>query len=112
MAVGYVEHIVWRPAIVKTVCPDAENSALGHSLHIVVGKFLPLTDGDGIKPGVVGTGARRNVQIRNRFVQVMQHLWMPIQEILHHDLRKLEAHGERIAIVVVLYVVAPIDEWG
>ncbi len=37
---------------------------------------------------------------------------MPIEKILHHDLRQLEAHGDRVTIVVVLDVVSPIDQVG
>ena len=80
VAVGGVEHVVRRPAIVESVRPDARHAALGHLLDFDVGHLLPLVDHDRIEPRVVRAHAGRRVEERHRFVQIVQHRADAIRE--------------------------------
>ena len=104
------EQIIGRPAVVKTVSPDADDAALGHLLNFVIGHLLPFTDDDGIEPGVVRTSAGHDVQIRYRLVEIVHDGRMPVEVSLEHVAGEREADTQVVAVVVVGNVVSPPDE--
>src|SRR3954451_6700723 len=62
-------HVIRRPAVVKTVRPDAGQPALGQLLHFMPGHALPLVDDERIDRRIVRTGAGGDVHERHRLVQ-------------------------------------------
>ena len=84
--------------------PYSDHSALSKLFDLVIRHLLPLANDDRVQPSVVRTRAGRDIQVRNGLVQIVQHLRMPFEKILHHHLRQLQAHGDGVTIVVVLDV--------
>ena len=112
VAVGDIEHVVRRPAVVEAVRPDAGHAALRHLLDLVIGERLPLVDDDRIEPRVVRTGAGRGVEERHRLVQVVKHRRMIVEKRRHLVARQRQRHAQAVAVVVVRDVLAPVDQTG
>ena len=92
--------------------PDAGDAALGEFLDIRVGHLLPLVDHQRVEPRIVGTHAGGNVEERLRFVQIVQHRGVEIEEGGHHGFAELEGHADAVAVVIVRHVFAPVDQVG
>ena len=110
--VGHVEHVVRRPSVVVPVRPHARHAALGHLLDFYVRHFLPLVDHQRIQPRIVRAHAGGYVEERLRFVQIVQHRGVVLEERAHHGPAQRQRHAQRIPIVVVRHVLAPVDLVG
>ena len=110
VAVGRVEGVVRGPAVVEALGPDAGDAQLGQLVDLAVGQEVPLVDGDGVEPGVVGAGARRDVEVGDGLVEVVHDEGVEVEEDLHDVLAQLEGQAEVVAVVVVRDVLAPVEE--
>src|SRR2546421_233550 len=108
--VGDGEEIVGSPAVVEAVSPDADDAALGHLLNFVIGHLLPLSDDDGVEPGVVRTSAGHDVEIRNGLVEIVHDGGMPVEKGLEHVAGESETDTQVVAVIVMGDVVSPPDE--
>ena len=107
------EHeIAGRPRIEVSVREDAGHPEPRHLLHVVPADHLPLVGEKRIEPGVVGPIADRIVvEIRNRLVQIVQHLRLPVEIHVENVFGQLERERHRVAVVVVRDVVPPVKKW-
>ena len=108
------EHqITGRPGVEVTVSKDSRHAKARHLLHVVPADHLPLVGEERIEPRVIRAVANGVVvEVRNRFMQVVEHLRLPTEIGVEDVLRQLERERHRIAIVVVADVVSPVEQRG
>src|SRR5208282_6149554 len=106
------EHqVARRPCIEIAVRENTGHAELGHVRHVARADHLPLVYENGIDPSVVGAVADGVVvEIGNGFVQVVKYLRIPTDVRVQHVFGELEGDGHSVAIIVMAYVFAPIDE--
>ena len=102
------EHVVRHPPVVEPIGEHAGHAALGHFHDVILRHDPPLIDRDGVELVVVWPGARARIQIRLRFVQIVQNGWRPLQKRPGGGPREREELAHAVPIVVVLHVFAPI----
>jgi len=108
---GDEHQVAGRPGVEVPVREHAGHPEFGHLRHVVPPDHLPLVGEDRIDPGVVRAVADGVVvQIGHRFVQVVQHLRMPLHVRVQHVLGELERGAHCIAVIVVRDVFAPVDQ--
>ncbi len=109
---GGDEHQVSRgPRIKIPMRKNAGHAEARHIGDVAPAKDLPFVGQDRIDPGVERPVARSVVvEIRNRFVQIVQHLRLPADESVQDVLRQLQAYGHGVAVVVMRHVLAPIHQ--
>ncbi len=108
---GGDEHqVAGRPRIERPVSEHARHAEARHLLHVVPADELPLVRHQRIEPRVVRAVADGVVvHVRDRLVQIVQHLRLRVDVLVEDVLRELERHAHRVTVVVVTDVVSPVD---
>ena len=85
------EHeVAGRPGVERPMREHAGHPQARHLLDVVPAEHLPLIGEERVEPGVVWTVSNGVVvEVRNRFVQIVQHLRFPIDISLKDILSKL-----------------------
>ena len=102
--------VVRRPPVVESVRPDARQSAARELGYLLIRERVPLVDDDGVVLVVVGSGAGACVQEWNRLVKIVKNRRLPVQVRRHDVLRQLLRYDDRVAVVVVRGVLAPVQQ--
>ena len=102
------EEIIRHPAIVESIGPHAGHPALGHFHDFGFCEQPPFVHLDWVERVVVWSGTGGDIEVRLRFMQVMQNGGMPLQQGFGDILREFQILTHTVAIVVVRDVFAPI----
>ena len=90
---------------------DAGHAERLHLGHVIPAEFLPFVGEGGIDPGVVGAVADGVVvEERDGFMQVVQHLGVPVEIGVEDVAGEIEGHGHGVAVVVMGDVMAPVEK--
>ena len=90
---------------------NARHAELGHVGNVARADHLPFVHKDWIDPGVIRAVADSVVvEVRDGFMEIVEHLGVPAEVCVQDILRKLEGHAHGVAVIVVGHVFAPVDQ--